>query len=153
MPPTRHSTRARRGAKANRVQTCGASSFADVRLDVGALRGLAAASEREDTIVMSMFKLKLSSAATDDGSVTVSRRTWTWWIVGTLATLPASALLWFVGAMSAGGGEDYDPPAPAIVDSGIPGVWVAIALVPAWLALVGGSLQSDASGTDCSCSR
>jgi hypothetical protein len=34
-------------------------------------------------------------------------------MVGTLATLPASASLWFVGAMSAGGGEVYDPPAPA----------------------------------------
>jgi hypothetical protein len=87
-----------------------------------------------------MFKLKLSSAATDDGSVAVSRRTWIWWIVGTLATLPASASLWFVGAMSAGGGEDYDPPAPGIVDPGIPGVWVAIALVPTWLALGGGFL-------------
>lgn len=57
-----------------------------------------------------------------------------------MATLPASAILWFVGAMSAGGGEVYDPPAPAIVDPGIPGVWVAIALAPTWLALVGGFL-------------
>ena len=31
-------------------------------------------------------------------------------------------------------------PAPTIVDSGIPGVWVAIALVPTWLALAGGLL-------------
>jgi hypothetical protein len=70
----------------------------------------------------------------------VSRGTWAWWTVGTLATLPASAILWFIGAMTAGGGEDYDPPAPAIVDPGIPGVWVAIALAPTWLALVGGFL-------------
>jgi hypothetical protein len=32
------------------------------------------------------------------------------------------------------------PPAPRIVDSGIPGMWVAIALAPTWLALVGGFL-------------
>ena len=63
-----------------------------------------------------------------------------WWMVGTLATLTASAFLWFVGAMSAGGGEVYDPPAPGIVDPGIPGVWVTIALAPTWLALVGGFL-------------
>jgi hypothetical protein len=82
----------------------------------------------------------LPQEASDSVSMRVSRRTWAWWIVGTLATLPASAFLWFVGAMGAGGGEVYDPPAPAILDPGIPGVWVAIALAPTWLALAGGFL-------------
>jgi hypothetical protein len=70
----------------------------------------------------------------------VSRRTWVWWSLGTLATLPASAFLWFVGAMAAGGGEIYDPPPPAFVDPGIPGGWVVIALSPTWLALACGFL-------------
>jgi hypothetical protein len=69
-----------------------------------------------------------------------SRRTRALWIVGTLATLPASALLWFVGAMAAGGGEAYDPPAPALVDPGIPGAWLVVSVAPTWLAAVGGFL-------------
>jgi hypothetical protein len=71
----------------------------------------------------------------------LSRRTWAFWIVGSLATLPASGLLWLVGAMAAGGGEIYDPPPPpAFVDPGFPGAWVLIALSPTLLALVGGYL-------------
>ena len=69
-----------------------------------------------------------------------SRRIWAFWIVGILASLPASGLLWFVGAMAAGGGEIYDPPPPAFVDPGIPAAWVLIALSPTLLALVGGYL-------------
>jgi hypothetical protein len=57
-----------------------------------------------------------------------------------LATVPASALLWFVGAMAAGGGEVYDPPPPAFVDPGIPGGWEVIAAIPTLIAGVGGFL-------------
>jgi hypothetical protein len=70
--------------------------------------------------------------------VDASRRRWGIWIVTTLATLPASALLWFVGAMAAGGGEIYDPPPPVFVDPGVPGGWELIAASPTLIALVGG---------------
>jgi hypothetical protein len=71
----------------------------------------------------------------DVGSVSVSARRWLAWVAVTFATLPASACLWFIGAMSAGGGEIYDPPPPFFVDLGIPGGWEAIACAP---TVVGG---------------
>jgi hypothetical protein len=67
-----------------------------------------------------------------------------WWIVATLASVPASALLWLVGGMAACGGEVYDTPPGSIgdsfcrsvVDPAVP--WVSIASIPVWVAAVGG---------------
>jgi hypothetical protein len=60
------------------------------------------------------------------------------WLVVTLLTVPASAVLWFVGAMSAGGGEIYDPPPPFFVDPGFPGGWAMLASLPTAIAAIGG---------------
>jgi hypothetical protein len=75
------------------------------------------------------------------------------WVVATLATLPASALLRFVGAMAAGGGETYDPPPRPFVDPGIPGGWELIAASPTVIALVGGFIGNAGGVRACSCSR
>ena len=69
---------------------------------------------------------------------------WGLWIVATLAALPASAFLWFVGGMAACGGELYDTPPGSIgdrfcgsvVDPVVP--WVSLASTPFWIAAVGG---------------
>ena len=62
--------------------------------------------------------------------VSLSARRWGVWLAVTFATLPASACLWFIGGMSAGGGEIYDPPPPFFVDPGVRGGWEAIACAP-----------------------
>jgi hypothetical protein len=67
-----------------------------------------------------------------------------WWILATLASVPASAFLWFVGGMAACGGEVYETPPGSIGDSFCGSVvdpvlpWVSIASIPVWIAAVGG---------------
>jgi hypothetical protein len=62
----------------------------------------------------------------------------------TLASVPASAFLWFVGGMAACGGEVYDTPpgslgdrfCGSLVDPVVP--WASIAAVPIAVAGIGG---------------
>jgi hypothetical protein len=66
------------------------------------------------------------------------------WILATLASVPASAVLWFVGGMGACGGEVYDTPHGSSGDAFCRSVvhpivpWVSIASLPVWVAAVGG---------------
>jgi len=66
------------------------------------------------------------------------------WLLATLGMLPASALLWLVGGMSACGEEDYSTPpgslgdwmCRALVDPVAP--WAIIASTPLLIVAVGG---------------
>jgi hypothetical protein len=69
---------------------------------------------------------------------------WGLWAAVTLMAIPASALLWFVGAMSSCGEEDYDTPSGSVgdrlcqtlVEPVVP--WLVLAALPFVMVLVGG---------------
>ena len=72
------------------------------------------------------------------------RNAWAVWIVATVAAVPASAVLWFVGGMSFCGEEDYNTPPGSVGDTLcttlvhpiIP--WASLAAIPFLIAAVGG---------------
>jgi hypothetical protein len=76
--------------------------------------------------------------------MSMSRREWTLWGVATLATLPASCFVWFVGAFGMCPEEDGARPHAALGDSLCSSLvepvvpWAVLALMPTLLASVGG---------------
>lgn len=68
------------------------------------------------------------------------------WVTATLAAVPTSGLLWFVGGYALGGEEVYDTPPGSVGDSLCTALvepivpWALLASVPFLAALVGGFL-------------
>ena len=77
-------------------------------------------------------------------TVTDWRKAWSLWLAATLAAVPASAVLWFIGGQGFCGEETYDtPPGSAgdtlcttLVQPIVP--WALLAAVPLLIAAVGG---------------
>jgi hypothetical protein len=71
-------------------------------------------------------------------------RPWVWWVLGTVATLPVSYVVWWFWGMGFCGEEVYDTPpgstgdtlCGALIEPVWP--WALVASTPTLLALVGG---------------
>jgi hypothetical protein len=80
----------------------------------------------------------------DSSEVKGSRAAWGVWAAVTLAAVPASALLWFVGGQAWCGEEVYDTPpgstgdalCQTLVDPVVP--WLVLAALPLAIVVLGG---------------
>jgi hypothetical protein len=74
------------------------------------------------------------------------RRAWVVWVIGTVAAVPASVVLWFVGGYAFCGMEVYDTPPGSVGDTLCTALvkpivpWALLASVPFLAAIVGGFL-------------
>src|SRR3954447_2477952 len=77
-----------------------------------------------------------------------SVRSWTLWVVVTLATVPASCLVWLIGGMGMCGEEDYNTPPGSVGDSLCSSLvhpivpWAILAAMPTVLTAVVGFLDT-----------
>jgi hypothetical protein len=73
-----------------------------------------------------------------------SVRAWTLWVVATLATIPASIVVWFIGGMGMCGEEVYDTPPGSVGGSLCSALvrpvapWTTLAAIPTLLAAFAG---------------
>ena len=76
--------------------------------------------------------------------MSASARDWALLVVVTVATIPASAVVWFVGGMSMCGEESYTTPPGSVGDSLCGALvrpvapWVAVAALPTIVVAAGG---------------